>query len=224
MTVVALFDIDGTILKTAGAGRAALDAAIAVVTGVSGSVTGISIAGRTDRAIIFDALAVAGIAPAHRDFLFERVAEQYVSLLPAHVAAAPGNVLPGVRELLAAVETTSVISTVATGNLRGGAEIKLRHFGLWREEFARGGFGEVSSDRSEVVRAAMDSYVNGAVPTFVVIGDTPHDIEAARKTGAASVAVATGAFTSDALRAAGAGTVFETLEDTAGVIRAILSA
>ncbi|MGH2632258.1 MAG: HAD family hydrolase [Tepidiformaceae bacterium] len=222
MPTVVLFDIDGTMVKTAGAGRAALDAAVADVTGVRGALADVPIAGRTDRAILTDALNNAGVAASEQNAVFQRVAEIYLRLLPGQVAATGGTALPGVAELLAALTAASAICTIATGNLRGGAEVKLRHFDLWRPGFELGGFGDVSPIRADIVRAAMRPHIDGATSEFVVIGDTPHDISAASEAGARVIAVATGNFSSAALTEAGAGTVFETLAETSAVLRAIL--
>jgi len=223
MPTVVLFDIDGTLVTTAGAGRAALDAAVAQVTGVSGSLAGVAIAGRTDRAILGDALANARVAVPGHEEAFERVIEAYLQLLPGHVAAVKGNVLPGVEALLTALDAESAVSTLATGNLRVGAEIKLRHFNLWRPGFELGGFGDVSPVRADVVRAAMVPHSNGAIGQFVVVGDTPHDVTAAHEAGARAIAVATGAFSSAALMDAGADAVFEDLAETAAVLRTLLN-
>ena len=223
MLAVVLFDIDGTLITVAGAGRAALDAAVSEVTGVAGSLAGVAIAGRTDHAIISDALANANVSAEDHAAVFRGVTEAYARHLPGHVASAEGAVLPGVAALLAAMDSAAIASTLATGNLRVGAQIKLHHFGLWRLGFEAGGFGDDSPVRADVVRAAMLAHARREHAKFVVIGDTPHDITAAHAAGARAVAVATGTFTSEELRVAGADVVFSNLAETSSVLDAILS-
>jgi phosphoglycolate phosphatase-like HAD superfamily hydrolase len=109
-----------------------------------------------------------------------------------------------------------------TGNLRTGAELKLRRFGIW-DYFAEGGYAEDGERREEIVAAACRRFSARAgrpleADHFVIIGDTPHDVRAARAHGIRVVAVTTGYFDETALRAAGAAFVVPDLSDTAALL------
>ena len=110
-----------------------------------------------------------------------------------------------------------------TGNFEEGARIKLQHFDLWKY-FRCGAFGDDASDRNHLVPVAMQrardcGLVDASPSDVVVIGDTPHDIACARAVGATPVAVATGSYSVDQLRGAGADIVFKDLSETEAVVR-----
>ena len=115
---------------------------------------------------------------------------------------------------------------LATGNVVRGAELKLRHYGLW-ERFRGGGFGDVSSDRTKVLAAAVEVLaeaggVDVAEASPVVIGDTPRDVSAGHAIGARVLAVATGNYGVDALRESGADFVLPDLRDTEAALAILL--
>ncbi len=223
MVRLLLFDIDGTLILSGGAGRSAMAEVFAEEFGLP-NLDDVPIDGRTDRAIFEDALALAGVdsTPATLDRMIAAYLKRLPTVLPRH----DGRVLDGVVDLLDALATTDAVTGIATGNVARGAEIKLRHYGLW-ERFRAGGFGDVSSDRTEVVAAGIEALaraggVNHAAATFIVIGDTPRDVTAGQAAGARVLAVATGSYSEDALRESGADFVLPDLRDTEAALAILL--
>jgi phosphoglycolate phosphatase-like HAD superfamily hydrolase len=192
---IILFDIDGTLVRTGGAGKAAMEAGLGAAFGVRELRDEVPYSGRTDVAIGRDLLRVHGIDPTPENQL--KLREAYLAHLPGSLELKGGVVCPGVPELLAAVAGRSgVVLGLLTGNVQRGAMHKLGHFGLW-DYFVCGGFGDDHFDRDDVARSALASvrsHLGGAVnPADVwVIGDTPLDVSCARAIGANAVAVATG--------------------------------
>ncbi len=202
---VCLFDIDGTLLNTGGAGQSAMESAIREEFGTDRPVEGISTAGRTDRAIITDLLEYFGLEPDAKTF--KRFLSAYLNHLPIHLNGRDGLVLPGVPELL---ETLSgrddVLLGLLTGNFRDGAWLKLEHYRL-KQYFEFGGFGDRHLDRDDVAREAMSAVherLDGEVSLekVWVIGDTPADVRCGRAIGARVVAVGTGLYSIEELEAA----------------------
>ncbi|MCS7022661.1 MAG: HAD family hydrolase [Gemmataceae bacterium] len=195
MTVL-LFDIDGTLVRTGGAGKAAMEEALRSAFGVRQIQDGVPYAGRTDRAIARDLLRVHHIPPVEENIT--RLQRAYLDHLPRMLHQRGGTVCPGVVELLRTLSTVEgMVLGLLTGNIREGARCKLAHFGLW-DYFVGGGFGDEHEDRDDVARAAVAAL--GLSPALAadatrqvwVIGDTPLDIRCARAIGAHAVAVATG--------------------------------
>jgi phosphoglycolate phosphatase-like HAD superfamily hydrolase len=191
---VCLFDIDGTLLSSGGAGKAAIETSLAEEFGVEIRVK-VPYSGRTDRAIGRDLFRHHGIPETVENW--DKLLAGYLRRLPGCLNAHQGKVLPGIADLL---KNLAALDTVAlgllTGNVRAGARLKLGHFGL-EHHFPFGGFGDHHLDRNEVARealAAVHRHLNGAVvPERVwVIGDTPLDIRCARAIGVRVAAVATG--------------------------------
>ena len=222
-----LFDIDGTLVATGGAGRRAMNRAFEETFGAADAFAGIDLAGRTDTSIAADAFARLGMAadPA----LVARFRKRYVACLQDEVPRpAPGSgVLPGIARLLDALDPAEhAFLALLTGNYADAAEVKLSHFGLWRY-FRCGAFGEDHGDRNHLMPVALDRARRcGLAPHVaaihaVVIGDTPRDIACAQAHGARSVGVATGEYSAQALARAGADVVFEDLGDTRAVLNAL---
>lgn len=235
MRTVLLFDIDGTLVSTGGAGRRAMAGAFARLHGKEDVFDGFSFAGMTDRAIARQGLHVVANAiastrpdtveapgPSARAALegeIDRVLETYLMLLERELAtAAEYRVLPGVVALLEALRgRPNVAVGLGTGNVKRGAFAKLAR-GAIDGAFAFGGFGCDAEDRVELLRAGArrgaemlgSSMENCRV---VVIGDTPKDVAAAKGIGARSVGVGTGGYSTTDLLACGAHHVFETLAD-----------
>ncbi|MFI5177253.1 MAG: HAD family hydrolase [Vicinamibacterales bacterium] len=214
-----LFDIDGTLILSGRAGVRGMNLAFERLYGRARALDQVPIAGRTDRAIVSDVLRALG-----RDAIEEeifRLRDAYCAYLPEELqrpVADPSGVLPGVEALLdrLAAEGERPVGLL-TGNFARGAALKLGHFGL-ADRFAFGAFGDDHLDRRDLVPIAMDAARRAGAPVppaaaVIVIGDTPLDVECAHAHGARAVAVATGPFDVDALRAAGADLVLETLED-----------
>ena len=220
---IILFDIDGTLIRTGGAGKLAMESALATAFGVTEIRDEVSYSGRTDTAITRDLLRVHGIDPTPQNQ--QALRDAYLARLPAGLTAKGGNVCPGVVELLAALMgKPNTVLGLLTGNVRAGAQIKLGHFGLWGF-FTCGGFGDSHFDRDDVARAAMDSarahLGRDISPTDVwVIGDTPLDVSCARAIGANSVAVATGWHLAAELAACAPDLFFDDLSDHSRLLAA----
>jgi phosphoglycolate phosphatase len=202
-----LFDIDGTLVLTGGAGKRSMDRAFEEVFGVAEAFAEVSMAGRTDRWLVETALERHGVpvTPERLDAFRSR----YLTLLDAAIGE-PGS---GRREHLghaghhaAALRARDDAQlALLTGNYADGARIKLEHFGLW-DHFAWGAFGDEHAERDALARAAVAEAAARGIALAdaahaIVIGDTPFDIACARAAGARVVAVATGHHRLDELRA-----------------------
>jgi phosphoglycolate phosphatase-like HAD superfamily hydrolase len=214
-----LFDIDGTLVLTGGAGGRALTRAFRDVVGVGDGFQGIPMPGRTDPQIVADAIARAGVVfdtPVQSQFR-----TRYAEYLREEIRerGPRKGVLPGVRTLLDALSGhDGAFLALLTGNYTDAARIKLEYFDLWRY-FACGAYGEEAPDRNRLVpvaveRARVCGAPSGALDHVIVVGDTPLDVACAHASGATAVAVATGDHGVEALSDAGADVVFEDLTDT----------
>jgi phosphoglycolate phosphatase-like HAD superfamily hydrolase len=192
---VCLFDIDGTLISSGGAGKAALEAALAEEFGLSPDTGKLELSGRTDRAICRDLFRHHILEDTPENW--RRLIEAYLRHLPTCLSTRGGRILPGIESLLAALaERDDVQLGLLTGNIRAGARVKLGHFGLY-DFFPFGGFGDDHWDRDDVAREALRAvhhHCNGEAQAdrIWVIGDTPLDVRCARAIGARAVAVATG--------------------------------
>lgn len=195
MTKVCLFDIDGTLVSTSGAGKAALETALQITFGLTELRGTVDYSGRTDLAITCDLLRMHELPddPATR----RRLHEAYLQQLPLQLARKTGRVLPGIADLLERLGAHGDVRLgLLTGNLNEGAKVKLGHFDLMKY-FPFGGFGDDHLHRDDVARAALQAtrrYLQTEIePEQVwVIGDTPLDVQCARAIGARVLAVATG--------------------------------
>jgi phosphoglycolate phosphatase-like HAD superfamily hydrolase len=222
-----LFDIDGTLVVTGGAGQRAMNRAFHDVFGIPDAFKGIDLAGRTDTSIVGDAFARLGMAD--EPDAIARFRTRYLVCLQEEVPR-PGagkRVLPGIAPLLEALQPHGHnFLALLTGNYADAAEVKLAHFDLWRY-FRCGAFGEDHGDRNHLVPVALERARQRGLPPHVepahtvVIGDTPRDIACAHAHGARCLAVATGEYSADALARAGADVVFEDLSDTPSVLHAL---
>jgi phosphoglycolate phosphatase-like HAD superfamily hydrolase len=201
---VCLFDIDGTLLSSGGAGKAAMEAALATEFRAAGSTDGVPFAGRTDRAIARDLFRLHRIDESADNW--QRFLAAYLCHLPGCLAAHKGQVLPGIAALLDSFqERDNVALGLLTGNVRDGARLKLGHYGLY-QHFGFGGFGDHHLTRADVAREALTavrSHLKEPVKSeqIWVVGDTPLDVRCARSIGARAVAVATGWHSLDILAA-----------------------
>jgi len=202
---ICLFDIDGTLIHTRGAGTAALREGLRAAFGVDEPTDQVPIHGRTDRGITRDLFQFHGIDdnPAHWD----RFREAYLQALPTSLAARAGTVLPGIVPLLELLTSRDdVMMGLLTGNTQAGARIKLAHYGL-EHFFDFGGFGDDHFERDDVAREALavvESRLGAPVDTanVWVIGDTPKDVSCGRAINARTIAVATGNHSREELAAA----------------------
>jgi phosphoglycolate phosphatase-like HAD superfamily hydrolase len=221
---IVLFDIDGTLVLTGGAGVRAMNRACESLVRHDSPMTGVTFAGRTDWSILDDILKNHG--HTLDDALLDELRRKYVTHLEEEIRL-PGrgvkDVMPGIRELLAALAARGDVSLgLLTGNFVGGARIKLEYFDLWRY-FPWGAFGDDAFSRNALVpiavaRAKANGIGSIAAEDVIVVGDTPNDVECALVAGATPVAVATGSYSKDQLHAAGAEIVFQDLRDTAAFL------
>ena len=202
-----------------------MDRAFQDIFDVAHAFDGIQMAGRTDKWILEDAAARAGITLDQSSF--QRFRTRYLERLlealserPSKPAASNG-VLPGVRALLDAITTppftSRVFPALLTGNCEDGARIKLEHYDLWRY-FRCGAFGDDVDDRNDLFPVAMARVAEcggsaAASGDVIVVGDTTLDVACAAAAGARSVGVATGPADTRQLKQSGADVVFEDLSD-----------
>ncbi len=222
-----LFDIDGTLVVTGGAGQRAMNRAFRDTFGIPDAFKGIDLAGRTDTSIVGDAFSRLGMTSDPDEVA--RFRSRYLVCLQDEVPR-PGvgkRVLPGIAPLLDALQPHDHnFLALLTGNYADAAEVKLAHFDLWRY-FKCGAFGEDHGDRNHLVPVALERARQNGLPPHVetahtvVIGDTPRDIACAHAHGARCLAVATGEYSADTLARAGADVVFEDLSDTQAVLHAL---
>lgn len=219
-----LFDIDGTLVLTGGAGKRAMERAFEELFGVSDAFADVSMAGRTDRWLIEGAFAAHEIDAT--PVRLEQFRARYLTLLATAIGESGTGrrgVMPGVAEAMTRLRTRSDVHlALLTGNYAGGARIKLDHFGLWHH-FAWGAFGDDHAERDALAIAALaDAAARGvalADPSHaVVIGDTPFDIDCARAAGARVIAVATGHHGLDELQACAPDLALADLRDVESVL------
>lgn len=225
-TKLLLFDVDGTLVLTGGAGIRALNRAFQTTFRLEEGFKDVAMAGRTDRLIVAEALSRAGVtADAETLRGFRETYYGYLSEEIVHPGPRKG-IMPGIRDLLDGLLTdNNVFLSLLTGNFSGAAEIKLAYFDLWRY-FQCGAFAEDAQERHELVSVAMSrvhALGRSEVPLddVVVIGDTPLDVACAKAAGVRSIGVATGFFDAETLARSGADVVFENLTDTEAFRRAL---
>ncbi len=217
-----LFDIDGTLISTGGAGIVALQRHVRDRFGRDDDLSDIEIAGKTDMSIMRDILTKYGepVTPENiRAFV-----DSYLVLLPEELPRTPGRVLPGIKELLDYLrKQPHIVLALLTGNLERAAQMKLAHFGLW-DYFEFGAYADDHHDRNELgafarerARARHDHDFDGA--QIDVIGDTRHDIACGRAIGARTIAVATGNSSRALLQSCRPDFFFPDLANFADVIR-----
>lgn len=205
---VVLFDIDGTLIDSGGAGGRSWSYAFREAFGVDGDIHRFSEVGMTDPVVARKTfVGTLGREPTTDEVI--RLMTRYVLRLPEEVASSKGyRVMPGVQDLLERLVEQSTLLGLVTGNIEGAAHIKISRAGLGRF-FLFGGYGSDSSVRSDLTRAAIAraealSGTDIDPAKVMVVGDTPRDIEAAHGADAIAVGVATGEYTLEQLEEAGA--------------------
>lgn len=220
---IILFDIDGTILQTNGAGTRAANRAFENIYGISEAMTRIDAAGKTDHIILQEIF----MNELNRDFSqqeAEDLYKLYIPFLEEETGKSETTVMPGIPKLLDNLGARKdMVLGVATGNIEQGAWIKLRSAGL-DHHFKFGGFGSDSHIREHLIRKALqraEDHVeeNTKIKDTFVIGDTPYDINHGRAAGAVTVAVATGGYSRDQLREHSPDHLFDNLNDLENVLR-----
>ena len=214
---VVLFDVDGTLIDTGGAGGRSWSYAFREAFGVDGDIRRFSEVGMTDPVVARETFeGTMGREPTTDEVI--RLMMRYVLRLPEEVAASSGyRVMPGVHDLLERLVRADTLLGLVTGNIEGAAHIKISRAGLQRF-FLFGGYGSDSSVRSDLTRAAVAraEALSGHdidPAEVIVVGDTPRDIEAAHGAGTIAVGVATGEYTADQLREGGADHVLRSFAD-----------
>ncbi len=216
MSVVVLFDIDGTLITTGGVGRRAIELAFEELFGSKDACSHFGFDGMTDRAIARQGLAALGREPTSEDI--DRLIGVYVRHLERTVAAAPDHsyrIHDGMLEAIALCERRGFAVGLGTGNIREGARLKLARVGIF-ERFAFGGFGDDHEERDRLLAAGKRRGAERLGRAFdethvVVIGDSPRDVSAAKAIGAACVGVGTGSSSAARLRELGATVAFDSL-------------
>lgn len=215
-----LWDVDGTLVSCGGAGRRALETALAEHCGaLDGALAPLRLDGMTDRLIVREAFGLLG--RPFDDGACDSVLGRYLAHLAIEIHGPGYAVLPGVERLLGGLKARGAAYGLCTGNVAEGARVKLARGGLdavfeWGPE-AIGGFAADGEARERVVAAALErvrARLGRAVPAgeVLVIGDTPRDVAAAHLVGCPVLAVATGRFPAAELAACGADHVVESLE------------
>jgi phosphoglycolate phosphatase-like HAD superfamily hydrolase len=225
---VILFDVDGTLVHAAGAGRRSLERVLSGEFGrVEHALSGLRLDGMTDRLIVREVLVALG--RTFEDSLCDRILESYVVALREEIQGPGFRVLPGVVEVLTDLATAGATVGLCTGNVAEGARLKLARGGIdrffeWGPD-AIAGFAHDGEARELLVRAALDrgaSRLGWALDPgdALVVGDTPRDVSAARAHGVPVVGVATGRYGAEELRRAGAHGVLATLDGAAPALLA----
>lgn len=229
LTKLVLFDIDGTLLFTNGAGRRAIRRAVLPALGADGFVDGIRFDGKTDPQIVRELLLAARHPHAEDDRRIWALCEEYVALLESELAAAERAVrlLAGVEPLLRVLGSRpDTVLGLLTGNMRDGAHLKLTYAGLDPSKFRIGAFGSDAMERRALPAIASQraAAVMGAAPqgdAMVIVGDTPNDMTCGTDVGARAIGVATGSYSVPELRSAGAYAAFDDLSDIDALVAAI---
>ncbi len=212
-----LFDIDGTLIRTGGAGIRAFARTSELVFGLKGGTDGLVFHGRTDTSLVNEFLVRhrLPVTEANRSLFLDT----YLFLLAELLADHPGERCPGVAGFIQQCRQlgSNPVLGLLTGNVRLGAELKLRAHGLW-EEFEIGGFGDDHEDRDRiaaVARARVERRIGEEIggTDILVVGDTPRDVACARAIGARCLAVATGGIPIQELAASGPDWLVEDLRE-----------
>lgn len=221
-----LFDIDGT-LTQGGPARKAFTLALERIYGTAGPVHTHDFSGKTDPQSVREILGAAGLGPRAIEAGLPRFVASYLAELEARIGAEPATALPGAHALIGTLEARDdVFLGLVTGNVEGGARLKLGSVGLW-DPFPVGGFGSDHEDRNELPGFAMRRAAVHWGRAFhgedtVIIGDTPRDVACGKAVGAATVGVATGRFSGAELMATGADRVLPGFADPEAALATLL--
>jgi len=219
-----LFDIDGTLVSTGGAGIRALDYAFHDILGIDRAFEGISMAGKTDLLIVKEGLAKHGL-PSDNGIV-PKLLNAYLDHLDREMKNNARHLKPGISEALDSLKIMPEYTIgLLTGNLEAGARIKLEAFGIY-DYFLCGAFGSDNEDRNLLLPVAIERFREKKQREIdfrncIIVGDTPRDVACAKPYGAACVAVATGPYSADLLKQTDADVVMDDLSDTAYFLDAL---
>jgi phosphoglycolate phosphatase-like HAD superfamily hydrolase len=220
-----LFDIDGTLISTGGAGVRSLDYAFRDAFGIPNAFAEISMAGKTDVLIVKEALARHGLP--NDNGVIPQILDLYLKHLAKEILTSPLELKPGIKEALDVLKTQPEFTIgLLTGNLEDGARIKLQAFGMY-DYFLCGAFGSDHEDRNQLLPIAVSRFQKIKKQEIgfsqcVIIGDTPRDVACAKPYGAACIAVATGPYSVETLRQTEADVVMEDLSDTTALLETLM--
>jgi len=228
---IVLFDIDGTLLRSGGIGRVAMERALTNVFGAPGS-TDYRYDGKTDRQIVRETMRMEGFTDEQIDAQMDELLAAYVSALEDELATGQRTVLllDGVAELLDRLDREEqVVIGLLTGNIHQGARAKLTAAGIDPSRFKVTAFGSDNELRPELPavaqrRASELLGVDIKGNKVIIVGDTPADIQCGEAIGARAIAVATGRYSVEQLAKYNPYAVFETLADTPAVLESIMNA
>jgi phosphoglycolate phosphatase-like HAD superfamily hydrolase len=229
--ILVLFDIDGTLIDTFGAGRRSLEHAFRHVFGVDGIATlaaEVRFEGKTDPILIAEMARAAGVDESHVAERGEEMTEAYLAALREEMSRHDPRrrLRPGVEPLLRNLHPRSnVYLGLLTGNIEHGARLKLEAFGI-HSYFRAGGFSSDHPLRSEIARIAREKMTAACGVAFevgrvFVIGDTDHDVLCAKANGFRSIAVPSGWVSAERIAAAGPDVVLPDLADLSCVLAAL---
>ncbi|MHC5027319.1 MAG: HAD family hydrolase [Planctomycetota bacterium] len=223
--VLVLFDIDGTICRTDGAGLKAMSDALRELHGKTFDIGTVSFAGRLDPLIWADIMTLNGCEPGDGDH--DRFRERYSQHLETRLKADVTTRMPGVAELVEALAGTAVTLGLLTGNYAETGRLKIRASGLDPDRFVVNAWGDDADARTELPPVAMARFTEATGRAIrgeevVIIGDTPHDVACATANGCRCIAVATGASSVDELSGLGATLVTEDLRETDRFVELVL--
>ena len=220
--MLVLFDIDGTLLRTDGAGLEAMQEAAQELLGTAVTFGGIPTAGRLDPLIWRDLAALNGIADA--DGIHDVFRTRYAAHLGRRLRESGcARIMPGVAELVTTLQgVETCVLGLLTGNYEETGRMKVEAIGLEPEWFPVTAWGDEGSHRRDLPPVAMrryEAHVGRSVPPekVVIIGDTPHDVDCAKAHGCRVIGVATGMYGAAELADAGADLAVEDLSDAAGL-------
>lgn len=203
MELLILFDIDGTLINTGGAGLRSIARVLKESFGIENSLKNFPLAGRTDFYIIKSLMEHFNLGKKK----YKQIKSRYLNLLKEEIEKESQNkrIMPGIKEILKYIKNDPAIySGLLTGNFKRGARIKLGHFNL-NHYFLIGAYGDKVQDRKELLPLALKELKNqlGWIPDLnkvFIIGDTPLDIDCARANNVKAIAVATGPYTYEDLK------------------------
>ena len=227
MKRLALFDVDGTLVR-GGPAKDAFRVALVETFGTAGAIEGHEFSGKTDPQIARELLTGAGLSDFEVDRGFPTLWSRYLEEMERLLPDRPLQLLPGVTELLDALESRGDVALgLLTGNIAPGARLKLGSVGL-ADRFPVGGFGSDHEIRDRLPPVALQRArehwgISFAPDAVVVIGDTPRDVACGRAGGHRTVAVATGRIPRRVLEETDAHHLFDDLQGTGPVIEAILA-